>query len=278
VQNVANSAVTLASNDGRPWKLRGGVDFDFGSSYLLAPGGQLVVVAFDPQKRPDKLSAFRQHYRANPNATIVGPYSGRLNNVGDVVQLRKPGELVTDNGVQKAPELILESVNYRNTSPWPQPQPGASLLRKMPALYGNDPQSWLTGIPSPGGEPSTDSDNDGLPDNWERDNFGGLTTSDGTQDFDADGFTDGDEFVAGTNPKNALSALKLVVWKENSKIYVRFQAAEGKGYKVLRRDTLNPGVVAWDVSQTIPVGAARQVEWEETVPASGQRFLKLLIQ
>jgi len=45
-----------------------------------------------------------------------------------------------------------------------------------------------------------DTDDDGLPDVWEFDNFGDLTSTDGTGDADDDGVTDFEEYMDGTNP------------------------------------------------------------------------------
>ncbi|MFC3149443.1 putative Ig domain-containing protein [Litoribrevibacter euphylliae] len=53
--------------------------------------------------------------------------------------------------------------------------------------------------------PATDTDGDGLLDEWELDNFGDLSR-DGTGDFDGDGYTDLEEFERGWNPKEAAKA------------------------------------------------------------------------
>jgi hypothetical protein len=45
-----------------------------------------------------------------------------------------------------------------------------------------------------------DTDEDGLPDDWENQNFGSLTARDGTVDGDSDGLTNSQEFGLGTNP------------------------------------------------------------------------------
>ena len=50
-----------------------------------------------------------------------------------------------------------------------------------------------------------DSDGDGLPDIWEIEHFGDLLTSDGSGDYDGDGYTDWDEYIGGSVPTNALS-------------------------------------------------------------------------
>jgi hypothetical protein len=53
-----------------------------------------------------------------------------------------------------------------------------------------------------------DLDGDGMPDVWEADNFGTLLR-DGTGDLDGDGFSDLNEYLAGTQPTNAASLLRL---------------------------------------------------------------------
>lgn len=55
-----------------------------------------------------------------------------------------------------------------------------------------------------------DSDGDGLSDPWERSLFNNnLTTAGAVSDFDGDGHSDRQEYLAGTNPKNAASILRL---------------------------------------------------------------------
>ena len=53
----------------------------------------------------------------------------------------------------------------------------------------------------PDDEDITDSDNDGMDDAWEIDNFGDLS-QDGTGDYDEDGLTDLEEYEKGTDPTN----------------------------------------------------------------------------
>jgi len=50
-------------------------------------------------------------------------------------------------------------------------------------------------------DPSTDSDGDDMPDLWEMNYFGDITTSDGTADSDSDATPDAMEYMDGTAPK-----------------------------------------------------------------------------
>ncbi|NOU36320.1 MAG: hypothetical protein HOO88_06085 [Kiritimatiellaceae bacterium] len=54
-----------------------------------------------------------------------------------------------------------------------------------------------------------DSDNDGMEDSWEYEQFSSLDTASNTSDYDSDGLTDYNEFVAGTDPKDVLEGLYL---------------------------------------------------------------------
>lgn len=54
-----------------------------------------------------------------------------------------------------------------------------------------------------GGSTATDTDTDSMPDDWERSNFGDITTATLTTDYDGDGHLDRAEYVYGTDPKDA---------------------------------------------------------------------------
>jgi hypothetical protein len=98
------------------------------------------------------------------------------------------------------------------------------------------------------GEPS-DTDDDGLADNWEVNFFGSITNSDGTADFDLDGFLDASEFGAGPNPTNALSLLVVesFVSGTNANEYViQWQSANDRTYRITSTDDLVFG--AWDTT------------------------------
>src|SRR5207249_4120365 len=54
-----------------------------------------------------------------------------------------------------------------------------------------------------------DDDNDGLPDAWEQQYFGNPTIAVASDDDDGDGFSNLAEYLAGTNPRDADSRLRI---------------------------------------------------------------------
>jgi serine protease AprX len=83
-----------------------------------------------------------------------------------------------------------------------------------------------------------DQDGDLLPDFWERWHFGGLATTQGTNDFDGDGQRDAEECVAGTEPTNGLSFLAFdhAEVNEEGAVDLSAPAAPGRLYQVWLAD------------------------------------------
>lgn len=82
-----------------------------------------------------------------------------------------------------------------------------------------------------------DNDGDGLPDNWEAAyNLSSATPDDRNLDSDGDGASNWEEYVAGTNPTNAASVLRLELTVTNQQAGVVFQAISNRTYSVLCSD------------------------------------------
>lgn len=83
------------------------------------------------------------------------------------------------------------------------------------------------------GTPNPDSDGDGLADAWEQLHFGNLSRN-GAGDFDGDGFNDLSEFLAGTGPNDAGSALKILPNPILSigSVTVEWSSVPGKTYRL----------------------------------------------
>ena len=88
-----------------------------------------------------------------------------------------------------------------------------------------------------------DVDGDGIPDLWETAN--GLnpgSAADAALDGDGDTMTNGDEYLAGTNPADAASYLRVDHGAAGSPAQVSFQAVSNRTYSVQFSDDLN---AAW---------------------------------
>ncbi len=102
----------------------------------------------------------------------------------------------------------MERVVYADLPPWPQVADGSglSLQRVSGTGYGNDPTNWFAASPtlvSAGG--GGDTDGDGMPDSWENQYPLAMDPNDPTdvgEDYDGDGMTNLQEYLAGTNPQN----------------------------------------------------------------------------
>jgi hypothetical protein len=134
------------------WTVESAVSFSFPSGVLLPAQSSLLVVGFDPLLDPVSLAAFQGRYGLSNNLQIFGPFSGRLNNAGERLELRRPGEPNAQTGL--APMILVDRVDYGVTNPWPATASGtgASLQRLGATAFGNDPANWTAAGPSPGRE------------------------------------------------------------------------------------------------------------------------------
>jgi hypothetical protein len=131
------------------WRLTGGIDFTFPPGTNLAAGANVLVVEFDPVGEPATLAAFREEYGVGPNVPVFGPYTGKLDNAGETVELQRPD--LPDGAL--VPYVTVDKVSYRDAVPWPAEGVdggGLSLQRRVASTYGNDPGNWVAGIPTPG--------------------------------------------------------------------------------------------------------------------------------
>ena len=120
--NTADSPVDLSG-----WYFSDGISFVFPEGTVIGPHAYLVV-AQDPETLTDIYGDF----------PVLGPFSGRLDNDGELVRLRD-----AEGG-------RVDSVDYRRRFPWPIAggSEGYSLELVNPALDNNLGSSWRLSNPS----------------------------------------------------------------------------------------------------------------------------------
>ncbi len=153
--NPTSQAVALTTQT-IPWRLDGAVDYNFPASASIAAGGRIVVVGFDPQTEPARVTEFAAAYggQLTANVNLFGPWQGNLSNEGERVALDKPqvGTDPVDIGW-----VVLDEVIYSPVAPWPAgtDATGDCLQRQHAdeTHSGSDPANWQTAAPTPGRTP-----------------------------------------------------------------------------------------------------------------------------
>jgi hypothetical protein len=280
LHNITGAAVPLYAPlyPTNSWKLRDAVDFVFNTSHTIPANGYLVVVSFNPATNAAAWTAFRAKY--GTNGVLVGPYTGKLGNSGESVELVAPDNpqtTVADFGL--VPYVMIDKVVYSPLAPWPVGADGTGLALQRLSFtsYGNDPSNWAAAAPSVGGSGVLDTDNDGIPDDWEEAHGMNKLVNDAALDPDLDGFTNLQEYIAGTDPRFASSRLRLEsVAAVAGGIEIRFQAVAGRTYSVLYCDALGAG--GWQKLADVPAQAASQfISVSDSAPLTqGQRYYRLV--
>jgi hypothetical protein len=209
-----------------------------------------------------------------------------LSNAGERIELRRPDnpQAPQQPDAGYVPYLVLDAVEYGDRWPW-SPEAdgeGASLQRRAPHLYGNEPLNWWAALPTagrPNFEPTeVDWDQDGLPDAWEE--VFGLDPEnpmDAYRDQDADGQGNLAEYLAGTDPLDPQDVLQLWFHLDGQTQQVRFLAKAGRSYSLEYCEDLNWGV--WLKAADVWPSAVEQevvIEIEE-LPAGVQTLYRLVM-
>jgi hypothetical protein len=98
-------------------------------------------------------------------------------------------------------------------------------------------------------QPGADADHDGIPDAWELDHFGNLTTVDATSDHDGDGLSDLQEYLAGADPQQAASSLRVTLAPSpaSPSLVFTWSSQPNCQYRILQAERLTPPVFWSDI-------------------------------
>jgi len=118
-----------------------------------------------------------------------------------------------------------------------------------------------------------DSDNDGMDDDWEVAHFGDLNR-DGAGDRDGDGQTDLQEFLAGTDPTNGGSILRVLTITPmgGGSTTVVWSAVIGRNYVVQFKDSLDEN---WTNASGVIEANSASMSFAHN-SSSAQRFYRVI--
>ena len=197
-----------------------GIQFGFPSGTLIGPG-QFKVLA-----RNAALYAARY-----PGAPLDGLYGGRLDNAGETITLGT------------ALGATIFSVTYDDAAPWPAEadNSGLSLQRMNLAVPGTNATAWIAAPPTPGAPLPfewMDNDGDGMPNGWEMAYALDPESNDAGVDEDQDGFSNRQEFLAGTDPTDPADHLRMASIQFEPtgfgyQVVLGFSALSNKTYSVI---------------------------------------------
>ena len=274
--NVTTQAVSLfdPAHPTNRWRFAEGIAFEFPAAASLPPGAYALVVAFDPVANPAARSAFLAKYLVPAGTQMFGPFTGRLANEGETLELQQPDtpQLPPHPDAGFVPYVQVERIAYRTALPWAVGTAGAglSLQRIEPSAYANDPLNWRAARPSPGRPPphsGMDSDGDGLLDDWELAH--GLDPDLATGQDGADGDPDGDglanlrEFQTGQSPRE-FSLVILAVRVQEQQLDLSFNAAAGRSYRLEWRRASMDG--PWEAATNLLPSRTGELEFSLGLP------------
>jgi len=156
VYNPTTQSIALATQS-IGWRLDGAVDYNFPAGSSIPAGGRIVVVGFDPQAEPARVTEFAAAYggQFTANGNLFGPWQGNLSNQSERVSLEKPQ--VSSDPAAGVDWVIVDEVIYSAVSPWPAGTDGTGDgLQRQHAdetHSGSDPANWQPAAPTPGNAP-----------------------------------------------------------------------------------------------------------------------------
>lgn len=144
------------------------------------------------------------------------------------------------------------------------------------AAWARFPETSTPGAANAAFAPEPDADEDGLPDAWELLHGLNVEIDDAAGDRDGDGWSNRDEYLAGTDPQNAASGLRLAVQSEGgTSASLSFEGVAGRSYTVQISTSFEP--LQWARWIDLPARTnSGPVFVLDPAPAPGTRFYRVV--
>jgi hypothetical protein len=124
-----------------------------------------------------------------------------------------------------------------------------------------------------------DANENSLPDWWEEIYFGSLTNADPKADVDGDGADNWEEWMAGTDPTNENSSLRLTApeSQDPNGWVIRWQSEQGKYYRLDFTTNLSEGF-PYTARANIPATPPMNTETDTVNAAKNPCFYRVILQ
>ena len=197
LRNISDQPVPLfdPANPANTWRVEG-IGFNLPAAITLQPR-QIIILS------PIAPATFSTKYNVPSAVTVLGPFTGALNNGGERVALAKPGLPYTNTFNQiTVPYIDIDAVTYDDIAPWPVVAGNGKALERLNAFtFADDPQNWQASTTGGTiGTPSLLTFNTWLVQQFTPSQIADPAYGASTADPDADGLTNFWEWALGLNP------------------------------------------------------------------------------
>ncbi len=121
----------------------------------------------------------------------------------------------------------------------------------------------------------SDSDGDGMPDEWELAHGLDPDVPDGNEDADGDGWSNRAEYLAGTHPLSAESFLRISMIQSEEGFIVAVPSVLDRIYRLCSSENLEPG--SWIVESVLP-GSGGVISFFPLESDSLSRFYRIEVR
>jgi hypothetical protein len=268
-----------------PAMIENGIRYIFPEGTTMPPGGYALVVPFNP--KGGTAASFREKFNVPEEVSLYGPYSGKLSNDGETIELLFPDTPQKEDDF--VPYYLVDKVNYTATAPWPTNAKGTgrSIQRLNAFTYGDESGNWgayagtdTTQYVTPGRRSSvgmTDQDFDGMPDDWElKYQFDPFNPADAQEDANGDGITNLQHYLDGTNPRAPIQKdpVNLEIIANAESVTLSFIALAAASYEVQVSDNAQTG---WSFWKEVESGEERLIELNDLLGTTA-RYYRVITQ